>query len=203
MRITREHIEWCDVWIPSANAEDASPRVLLVGDSITRAYYPSVREQLEGELCCARLTTSACVADPAFHLQMEATLSQYSFSILHFNNGLHGPDYTEEEYRDGYAKALRWIREHMPLAKLILVLSTPLLETSDYDHLNPRIDERNRMVRELAETYGAAVHDLHALCKGHPEYYSDAYHFNPEAVELQAQQVGESIRLGAAEMGDE
>jgi len=33
----REDIEWLDVWMPNTN-EKKLPRVLLVGDSITRAY---------------------------------------------------------------------------------------------------------------------------------------------------------------------
>ena len=33
----RESIEWCDLWISHAN-ETNLPRVLLIGDSITRAY---------------------------------------------------------------------------------------------------------------------------------------------------------------------
>ncbi|MFX3891450.1 hypothetical protein ACJBV1_11045, partial [Streptococcus suis] len=32
----RESIEWCDIWISHAN-ETNLPRVLLIGDSITRA----------------------------------------------------------------------------------------------------------------------------------------------------------------------
>ena len=35
------------------------PRVLLIGDSITRGYYPAVEKQLAGKACVARLTTSA------------------------------------------------------------------------------------------------------------------------------------------------
>ena len=33
-RISREAIEWCNIWIPDAN-ETKLPRVLLIGDSIT------------------------------------------------------------------------------------------------------------------------------------------------------------------------
>jgi hypothetical protein len=37
----RESIEWCDIWISHAN-ETNLPRVLLIGDSIAREYYPEV-----------------------------------------------------------------------------------------------------------------------------------------------------------------
>jgi hypothetical protein len=34
----RESIEWLDVWVPG-NEVKGLPRVLLIGDSITRGYY--------------------------------------------------------------------------------------------------------------------------------------------------------------------
>jgi lysophospholipase L1-like esterase len=192
-KIERENIEWCDVWIPGATNTN-KPRVLLVGDSITKGYYKVASDQLGDRATCARFATSACVADPAFHVQLEALLSQYTFTLVHFNNGLHGVGYTEEEYRAGYEKALKSIQKHSPSTKMILALSTPLNETSSANSLNPRINERNRIVRELAKTYGAAVNDLHAISKGHPEYYTDAYHYKAAAIELQGKQVGDTIK---------
>src|SRR5437867_13328630 len=58
-----ESIEWCDIWISHAN-ETNLPRVLLIGDSITRGYYPEVEKRLAGKAFVARLTTSRFVADP-------------------------------------------------------------------------------------------------------------------------------------------
>jgi len=192
-KIERENIEWCDVWIPGATNTN-KPRVLLVGDSITKGYYKVASDQLGDRATCARFATSACVADPAFHVQLEALLSQYTFALVHFNNGLHGVGYTEEEYQAGYEKALKSIQKHSPSTKLILALSTPLNETSSANSLNPRINERNRIVSELAKTYGAAVNDLHSISKGHPEYYTDAYHYKAAAIELQGKQVAEAIK---------
>lgn len=192
-KIARENIEWCDVWIPDA-ATTNKPRVLLVGDSITKGYYKVASDHLGDKATCARFATSACVADPAFHVQLDALLSQYTFALIHFNNGLHGVGYTEEEYRTGYEKALKAIQKHSPSTKLILALSTPLNETSQANGLNPRITERNKIVSELAKTYGATVNDLHSISKGHPEYYTDAYHYKAVAIELQGKQVAETIK---------
>ena len=51
--IARESIEWVDIWIPDANGTTL-PRVLLIGDSITRGYYPQVAEKLKGKASVAR-----------------------------------------------------------------------------------------------------------------------------------------------------
>ena len=190
-KIERENIEWCDIWVPSAPNGD-KPRVLLIGDSILKGYYETTTTHLKGQAYCARLATSYCVADPAFHDQLETMLTQYEYSVIHFNNGLHGMGYTEEAYEKGFEKAIKLIKKKSK-AKVVLVLSTPLRSTSDKDHLNPRIDERNNIVRRLAKKYGASVNNLHSISKGLPEYYKDPYHFNTEAIALQGKQVADTI----------
>ena len=50
----REAIEWCDIWISHAN-ETNLPRVLLIGDSIARDYYPEVEKRLAGTTSNHRL----------------------------------------------------------------------------------------------------------------------------------------------------
>ena len=59
----REAIEWCDIWISHAN-ESNLPRVLLIGDSIARDYYPEVEKRLAGKAFVARLTTLALRGRP-------------------------------------------------------------------------------------------------------------------------------------------
>ena len=187
-RIIRERIEWCDIWVVSANKSD-KPRVLLVGDSITKGYFSSVEMQLDGVAYCARLATSACVSDPAFHQQLALMLNQYTYDVIHFNNGLHGFGYGDKEYEAGYRKALETIKKLAPSAKVVLVLSTPLQSTSNKAHLTQTVDQRNRIVAELVKEYGLEINDLYSISKDHPEFYKDPYHYKPEAIELQAKQV--------------
>lgn len=193
IRVIREGTEWCDVWVPQAN-QNGKPRVLLVGDSITKGYYSNVASALEGKAYCAKFATSACIADPAFQLQLNTMLSQYHWDIIHFNNGLHGFRYTEAEYQGGYEQAMEMIKKLAPDAKLIITLTTPLQSISELDNLNPRVGERNRIAREMAEKNGAQIDDLHSISEGHPEYYRDPYHYKQEAVKLQAEQVTSEIK---------
>ena len=60
----RESIEWLDVWMPDTN-DSGLPRILLIGNSITRGYYPEVQKILTGKAYVARLTTSKSIGDPA------------------------------------------------------------------------------------------------------------------------------------------
>src|SRR5262245_54912671 len=80
----RESIEWCDVWISHAN-ETNLPRVLLIGDSIVRDYYPEVEKRLAGKAFVARLATSRFVSDPVLLKEIEMVLDQERFDVVLFN----------------------------------------------------------------------------------------------------------------------
>ena len=71
--IKRENIEWTDVWFPTSNDHDL-PRVALIGDSITRAYFAAVESNLKGKAYCARIATSKAVGDPALPVQLATFL---------------------------------------------------------------------------------------------------------------------------------
>ena len=95
---SREFIEWCDIWISHAN-ETNLPRVLLIGDSITRDYYPEVEKHLAGKAYVARLATSRFLTDPVLAKEIALVLEGTKFDIIHFNNGMHGWQHSEQEYR--------------------------------------------------------------------------------------------------------
>ena len=120
-----ESIEWCDIWISHAN-ETNLPRVLLIGDSITRAYYPDVEKNLDGKAYVGRLASSAFISDPALLAQIEMVLSQYQFDVIHFNNGMHGWQHSEKEYAQAFPKYLKTIQKCRTGAKLIWANTTPL-----------------------------------------------------------------------------
>ena len=188
----REMIEWTDVWLTNCNKSN-KPHVLLVGDSITKGYYRGVVTQLKGKAYTGRLATSLCVADPAYIPTLKAVLLQVKFDVIHFNNGLHGIDYTEEQYAEGYRAAIKAIKSIQPDAKIVITLSTPLKKDSNKAYLNPRIDKRNQIATKIAEDTGAAIDDLNTPMRNHPEYHSDPYHYKGKAIAIQAAQVAKSI----------
>src|SRR3989442_8419187 len=98
----REAIEWCDIWISHAN-ETNLPRVLLIGDSIARDYYAEVEKRLTGKAFVARLATSRFVADPVLLKEIELVLDETKFDVIHFNNGMHGWQHRDAEYRKRFA----------------------------------------------------------------------------------------------------
>ncbi len=192
----RESIEWCDIWISHAN-ETNLPRVLLIGDSITRAYYPEVEKHLEGKAYIARLSSSAFISDPALIAQIKMVLGEYRFDVIHFNNGMHGWQHSEKEYEQAFPKFLETIQKCAPDAKLIWADTTPLkvspmLPAKD-QATDERIAARNAIALRFVQAQGIPTDDLNTPMRGHPEFHSDNVHFNDQGIALQSAQVAAHI----------
>jgi len=190
--IHRESTEWTDVWLPNTNARDL-PRVLLIGDSITRAYFGAVEERLKGKAYVARIATSKAVGDPALLTELAAFLPEGHFDVVHFNIGMHGWDYSETEYRRDFPALVATLHRYAPDAKLVWATTTPVRKDRDKGATNARIDTRNAIVRDLAAAAGIPVDDLHAVVLPHPELHSDDIHFNKDGSALLADQVAASV----------
>ena len=194
----RESIEWCDIWISHAN-ETNLPRVLLIGDSIVRDYYPEVEKRLAGNAFVARLSTSRFAADPVLLQEIELVLAGTKFDVIHFNNGMHGWQHSEAEYRRAFPKLLKTIRAHAPKARLIWAATTPLRDgkgiTGDTkaEYSDDRVVARNAIAAEIVTAQKIPVNDLNAPMRGHPEYHSDNVHFNQQGIQLQAAQVSAEV----------
>jgi GDSL-like Lipase/Acylhydrolase family len=190
----REAIEWCDIWISHAN-ETNLPRVLLIGDSIARDYYPEVEKRLVGKAFVARLATSRFVADPVLLKEIELVLSDAKFEVILFNNGMHGWQHSEVEYRNGFPKLINTIQAHAPKARLISATTTPLRDGKGvtYDakaeYSDERIAARNAIAAEILVAQKIPTVDLNAAVRGHPEFHSDNVHFNGQGTQILAAQV--------------
>jgi GDSL-like Lipase/Acylhydrolase family len=190
----RESIEWCDIWVSHAN-ETNLPRVLLVGDSIARDYYPEVEKRLAGKAFVGRLATSRFVADPVLLKEIESVLDGAKFDVIQFNNGMHGWQHSEAEYRKAFPKLIKTIRAHAPKARLIWATTTPLRDGKGvtYDtkaeYSDERIAARNALAAEVVTAQRIPTNDLNAPLRGHPEYHSDNVHFNGHGVQILAAQV--------------
>lgn len=194
----REGIEWCDIWISHASKTNL-PRVLLLGDSITRGYYPAVERRLTSKAFVARLTTSAFVSDPMFHQQIALVLDNTQFDVIHFNNGLHGWQYSEADYREAFPRFLKTMQKHAPHAKLIWATTTPRKPTTNAppataaSGTDARIIARNAIALEFVTAKKIPVTDLYTPVLGRAELYSDGVHFNKEGIAVQADVVAAQI----------
>lgn len=190
----RENIEWLDVFMPNTN-DAALPRILLIGNSITRGYYNEVTKILEGKAYVARLTTSKSLGDPGLLKEVDLIMSYYKFDIIHFNNGLHGWGYTEQQYQKALPELVKHIRKNAPGAQLMWATITPIHDKTDNNLFDPRT-ERVKVRNKIALDYMATqkdirIDDLWTLAMDHPEFYKggDGTHPIPAGFHALAQKV--------------
>ena len=188
----REGIEWLDVWVTHGDQPAATPRVLLIGDSITRAYYGEVQKRLEGKAVCDRLATSISLGDPLLALQIGLVVRQYHYDVIHFNNGMHGWGYSEAEYGAAILPILATLRQVAPDAKLVWATTTPTAGGAAGN--NPRIDERNRLVQAALTGKDVVIDDLHAVIVADPTMISkDGVHMGPAGTTALADHVAQAV----------
>lgn len=192
-----EFIEWCDIWVTGASVTDRRRRVLMIGDSITRSYYAGVEKILGEGVLCARVASSRCVSDPKLKKELALLLKEFRFAVIHFNNGLHGWDYSEPEYAEGLAETLEFVTRHGHGANVVLASTTPVWQKGQPGVLAPkteRVRERNRIARDLAAQLRLSVNDLFELVIGHPEYFADdGVHLNENGQQTLSRAVADAI----------
>ena len=195
-----ENIEWTQTWFEQSEPRDKA-RVLLIGDSISVGYRSPVHKELGGEWYVTAHSTSKALDNPWFMEEIAMTAKQvgYTYDHVHFNNGLHGWHLSEEEYREGYEKAILGLKELFPNARISLVTSTSTCKMDNGVMVlredNDIVIARNKIVRELAAKYDLPVDDLYAVSAENNNYHGgDGVHFTGEGYNALAKQVAEFLK---------
>ena len=122
-----EEVEW--TWeVRPARPVPNLPNVLLLGDSSTRNYFPQVTKDLEGIANVYLMASSTSVGDPRLSTQIRefSAMEAVTFRVVHFNNGMHGWNYSEAQFKIGFPVFLRAIWALPGHASLIWASITPV-----------------------------------------------------------------------------
>jgi lysophospholipase L1-like esterase len=190
-----EEIEW--TWgVRPLEPDAALPNVLLLGDSITRAYYPAVTRRLAGVANVYLFATSASVGDPRLPNEIAefAKLQGARFRVIHFNNGMHGWAYSEAQYQAAFPAFLQAIRRITPGARLVWASCTPVKVESSPGPTNARVDRRDAIAKALIDAGRIPIDDQHALMQQHLDSFEDAVHFNAAGADIQGAQAAMTIK---------
>jgi hypothetical protein len=191
-----EEIEW--TWeVRPAHVDPKLPNVLLLGDSITRNYYPEVKRQLDGLANVYLMATSASVGDPRLLRQLRefSAMESTTFNVVHFNNGMHGWSYSEEDYRAAFPSFLADLHALAPNASFIWAPTTPVNTDALPGPTNARIDARNKIAQNFTRNAHVPTDEQHELMTHHLDLYEDQVHFNAEGAVIQGRQAAQRIRL--------
>jgi hypothetical protein len=189
-----EKVEW--TWADRPAHVDARlPNVLLLGDSISRAYYEPVEDLLAGKANVYLFATSAAVGADMLLEQIRAYAKMVGirFEVVHLNNGMHGRTYSEAEYRAAYPEFLATVQRQWPAARCIVATTTPVRMDDDDSPANARIVERNVIASGDGSTAGCRIDDQHALMLQHQDLHDGNVHYTAAGARVQAEQVAALI----------
>jgi hypothetical protein len=191
-----EEIEW--TWeVRPPHPDPTLPNVLLLGDSLSRNYFPQVRQNLAGTANVYLMASSTSVGDPRLPLEIRefAKMENVPFRVVHFNNGMHGWGYSEAQYKASFPQFLRTVRSLVTgKSDLIWATITPVQPNAFNGATNERIDARNAIARSFVDAAHVAVDDQHALMMQHRDLYEDTVHFNTAGSKLMGDQATAAIR---------
>ncbi len=191
--IHSERIEW--TWTDNSDTLDPKlPNVLLVGDSITRAYFPEVVKRFAGKANVYLFATSCSSGDPRLSEQLHLYFETApTFRVIHFNNGMHGWDYSEAAFAAGLPGMVDALRKESPGSRLVWATITPVRKDNSEGPTQARIDARNAAALSLMHQLGIPVDDQHALMQSHADLHLDDVHFNDKGSEMEGDQAAASI----------
>ena len=191
-----EEIEW--TWEVRPPHPDAKlPNVLLLGDSISRNYFPQVTKDLEGVANVYLMATSTSVGDPRLPHQIAefARLENRHFGVVHFNNGMHGWGYTEAQFKASFPLLIAAVRALAGKdGGLVWANITPVKNDAASGATTPRIDARNAIALAIVLAENIPVDDQHSLMEKHLDLYEDSVHFNPAGANIMGIQAAATIR---------
>lgn len=135
------------------------PRVLLIGDSISRGYTLATRKTLTGMANLHRAPEN-CGPTANGLKKLPVWLGQGKWDIIHFNFGIHDrktplPDY--EQRLDSLATQLKATG-----ARIIWANTTPVAEGGMKDATNADLIARNEIAAKVMQKHGIAINDLYA-----------------------------------------
>jgi acyl-CoA thioesterase-1 len=158
------------------------PRVLILGDSISIGYIPTVRVKLAGKANVHRPPEN-CGETARGLRSIDQWLGAGKWNVIHFNFGLHDIKYLDAAGKyvtpdkgkqvatlAEYESNLRALVARLTKtgAKLIFATTTPVPSASSgrVEHDEVRY---NQVARRVMEELGVAINDLHAWAKPRQE----------------------------------
>ena len=135
------------------------PRVLLIGDSVSRGYTQATRKVLAGKANVHRAPAN-CGPTASGLKNLDVWLGEGKWDVIHFNFGIHDRGTPAADY----VKRLETIvtRLEKTGAKLIWASTTPIPDNPAQKQTAQSIVEKNALAAEVMKKHGIPTDDLFA-----------------------------------------
>lgn len=168
------------------------PRILLIGDSVSRGYTQAVRAALDGRMNVHRAPEN-CGPTANGIKKIEVWLGDGKWDVIHFNFGIHDRNTPVADYK----QRLQQLVERMSRtgAKLVWATTTPIPDDLPKNQRAASIVERNVAAAEVMKGAGVLTDDLfEAVTPKLAELQNpNDVHFNAQGYEFLGKQVASSL----------
>jgi hypothetical protein len=169
------------------------PRVLLIGDSVSRAYTQTVRKELDGVANVHRAPAN-CGPTASGIKNIEVWLGNGKWDVIHFNFGIHDRNTAPADY----TARLEQLVERMKKtgARLMWATTTPIPDTADGKQKASSIVEKNELAADVMKRHEVAVDDLFKAITPHLDKLQNPndVHFTPEGNEFLGKAAAAAIK---------
>ncbi len=138
--------------------DSALPRVLLIGDSVSRAYTQTVRQELAGQANVHRAPAN-CGPTARGLEKLDVWLGDGKWDVIHFNFGIHDRATPLADYTQRLETLVERLQQTG--ATVIWASTTPIPDVPDKKYTAASIVERNTAAAAIMEKHGVAIDDLY------------------------------------------
>ena len=169
------------------------PRVLLIGDSISRGYTLTVRHELRGRANVHRAPANC--GRTAYGLEkLSVWLGDRKWDLIHFNFGIHDRRTPLPIYAQNLEKIVAELKKTG--ASLLWARTTPPTSAENNENFSEaQCDQLNRVADEIMQRQVIPEVDLHTLIKPRLAELQlpNNVHFREQGYEVLGRQVADSI----------
>jgi lysophospholipase L1-like esterase len=169
------------------------PRVLLIGDSVSRGYTQAVRKALVSKVNVHRAPEN-CGPTANGLKKIAIWLGDGKWDVIHFNFGIHDRNTPIADYTQRLEQLI--VQMKKTGAKLIWAATTPIPDDPPKKQTAASIVERNAAAAALMQKQGVAINDLFGFITPHLAKVQppNDVHFNGEGYDLLGKQVAAAIQ---------
>ena len=169
------------------------PRVLLIGDSVSRGYTLATRQALAGKANVHRAPEN-CGPTANGVKKLDIWLGDGKWDVIHFNFGIHDRATPEADYAERLEQIIARLQKTG--AKVIWASTTPVPpDTKDGPSVPTAIVQHNEIASKVMQKHGVAIDDLFTFITPHLVEAQNPkdVHFNAKGYDLLGKQVADSI----------
>ena len=133
------------------------PRILLIGDSVSRGYTQPTRKALAGKANVHRAPAN-CGPTASGLKNLDAWLGEGKWDVIHFNFGIHDRATPAADYVKRLEEIV--VRLEKTGAKLIWASTTPIPDNPAQKQTAQSVVEKNALAAEVMKKHGIPTDDL-------------------------------------------